>query len=229
MRRETGGVSMKKKNGYLILGLIFIVFTVISFVPPFTRTAVFWLSYLFGLLAIGIQVPIWNKMLKGESLKSRFLGFPILYIGVAYLIVQLVLSVIMMAVPGIPIWIACIVDVVILAGTCLFIVSGNVAKSAIEKSEEKIQTKTGFIKQMKADVDVLLTKESDPQVKKELSALANDIRYSDPMSGEETEEIEERIAMMIASLASGGDNKSGIISEIRELVKQRNIKCKAFK
>lgn len=220
---------MKKQNGYLILGIVFAVFTVVAFVAPFTKTPVFWVSYLFGLVAICFQISLWNKALKGESLKSKFLGFPVLYIGVTYLIVQLIISLIMMAVPGIPIWVVIIVDVIVLAITCILSISGDVAKTAIEKTEEKVQTKTAFIKGLKADVDVLLSEEKDPVIKKELVKLADDIRYSDPMSSSELEEIENQIAEKIAAIASAGDSKRYLISEIIGLIKQRSIKCKALK
>lgn len=220
---------MKKQNGYLILGIVFAVFTVVTFAAPFAKTPVFWVSYLFGLVAICFQIPLWNKALKGESLKSKFLGFPVLYIGVTYLIVQLIISLITMAVPGIPIWIAIIVDVIVLAITCTLVISGGVAKTAIEKTEEKVQTKTAFIKGLKADVDIFLSEEKDPVIKRELVKLADEIRYSDPMSSSELEEIENQISDKIAAIATAGDSKLDLISEIAGLVKQRNIKCKALK
>ena len=82
----------QKQHGYLILGIIIVVFTVVSFVAPFTKTPTFWVSYVFGLVAICFQISVWNRFIKGESLKSKFLGFPVLYIGVTYLIVQLIIS-----------------------------------------------------------------------------------------------------------------------------------------
>ena len=140
-----------------------------------------------------------------------------------------IISLIMMAVPGIPIWVAIIVDVILLAITCTLVISGDVAKTAIEKTEEKVQTKTAFIKGLKADVDILLSEERDPVTKKELVKLADDIRYSDSMSNSELEEIEKQIADKIAAIATAGDSKQDLISEVTELIKQRNIKCKALK
>lgn len=220
---------MKKQNGYLILGIVFAAFTVVAFAAPFIKTPVFWVSYLFGLAAMCFQIPLWNKALKGESLKSKFLGFPVLYIGVTYLIVQLIISLIMMAVPGIPVWIAIIVDVVILAIICTLVISGDVAKTAIEKTEEKVQIKTAFLKSIKADVDILLSEEKDPEIKKELSKLSDDIKYSDPMSSSELEEIEKLIVDKLAAFTTVGEYKASQVAEIRELVNQRNIKCRALK
>lgn len=220
---------MKKRSGYLILTIVLIVFAVIAFAAPFEKTPVFWVSFVFGLLAICFQIPLWNKALGGETLKSKFLGFPVLHIGVAYLIIQLIVSIIMMAVPGIPLWIAIIVDVVILAITCALVTSGGVARTAIEETEEKIQLKTSFIKGLKADVDILLSKETDSEVKEALRKLSDEIRFSDPMSNNALEGIEAEISDKLISISEAGENKKNVISEISGLIKQRNIKCKALK
>ena len=220
---------MKKRSGYLILTIVLIVFAVITFAAPFEKTPVFWVSFVFGLLAICFQIPLWNKALGGETLKSKFLGFPVLHIGVAYLIIQLIVSIIMMAVPGISLWIAIIVDVIILAITCILVTSGDVARTAIEETEEKIQAKTSFIKGLRADVDALLSKEADTEVREALRKLSDEIRYSDPMSSSALENIEAEITEKLISVSTAGENKMNVISEISGLIKQRNIKCKALK
>lgn len=220
---------MKKRSGYLILAIVLGVFAVIAFVAPFEKTPVFWASFVFGFLAICFQIPLWNKALSTETLKSKFLGFPVLHVGIAYLIIQLIVSMIMMAVPGIPLWIAIIVDVLILAIACGLITSGGVARTAIEETEEKIQAKTSFIKCLRADVDVLLSKETDTEVKTALRKLSDEIRYSDPISNSTVEGIEAKISEKLASVPTAGENKTNVISEISGLIKQRNIKCKALK
>ena len=220
---------MQKRSGYLILTIVLIVFAVAAFVAPFEKTPVFWVSFVFGLLAICFQIPLWNKALSGETLRSKFLGFPVLHIGIAYLIIQLIVSIIMMAVPGIRLWIAIIVDVFILTITCVLITSGGVARSAIEETEEKIQEKTSFIKGLKADIDILLSKETDTKVKEALRKLSEETRYSDPMSNSALGSIEAEISEKMISFSTAGENKLNVISEISELIKQRNIKCKALK
>ena len=220
---------MKKRSGYLILAIILVVFAVVAFVAPFEKTPVFWVSFVFGLLAICFQIPLWNKALSGETLKSKFLGFPVLHIGIAYMIIQLIVSIIMMAVPGIPLWIAIIVDVAILAISCALVTSGGVARTAIEETEGKIQAKTSFIKSLKADVDILLSKETDSEVRDELRKLSDEIRFSDPMSNNALDNIEAEISDKLISVSAAGENKKNVISEISGLIKQRNIKCKALK
>lgn len=220
---------MKRKFGYLVLAIIFVVFSIIAFLVPFEKTPVFWLSYMFAVIALGFQIPLWNGVLGGNELKNKFLGFPILHIGSIYLIIQLIVSLAMMSIPGISTWIAIVVDIVILAAACVCTISGDVARATIEKTEAKVQPKVAYIKTLKADVDVLISQEGNPEVKRELTALADIIRYSDPMSNSVLEGIENQIAGKIAMVANAGDNKIELITEIKELMNQRNIKCKALK
>lgn len=220
---------MKTKTGYIILGILFIIFSVIAFFIPTTKSTVFWASYLFGVLAIAFQIPLWNKALGKETLNSNYFSLPALQIGVIYLIVQIVFSICMMIIPNAPIWITIIISVVIFAIACILIISGGVAKTTIEKTEKTVQTKTAFIKSLKADVGILLAKETDPKVKTELNKLYDEIRYSDPMSNRALAEIEKQISEKIASIETADENKLNLISDIINLLKQRNIKCKALK
>lgn len=74
-----------KKNiskGYFILGILFILVSVIAFAVPAAKTAAFWISYGFAVIAFAAQLIIWKAALgRSESLKSKFLGFPVVHIG----------------------------------------------------------------------------------------------------------------------------------------------------
>lgn len=220
---------MKKRSAFLILAIVLAVFTVIAFVVPFDRTPVFWASYLFGLLAICIQAPLWRRALGSETLRGKFLGIPLVYIGISHLIVQLVVSTTMMAVPGIPLWIAIVVDVILLAVACALIVSGGIARSAMEETEGRVRAKTSFIKGLSADVAALHSREADAESREALGKLLEDVRYSDPMSDRALEDIEAEISEKLGAVSLAKENKLNLISEIRGLVQQRNIKCRSLK
>ena len=220
---------MKRKSVYLVLAIVFFVYSVVVFVVPFEKTSVFWISYVFAVIAMGFQIPLWNRALGGNELKSKFLGFPVLHIGIIYLIIQLTLSLAMMSTPGIPTWITIVVDIVILAAACVCIISGDVARATIEETEAKVQPKVAYIKTLKANVDVLISQESNPEIKKELTSLADIIRYSEPMSNSALDGTEKQIADKVAMIANAGDMKLKLIAEVKELMNKRNIKCKALK
>lgn len=85
---------MKNKVlGYSALGIAFIVLSVILFVIPIERTTAFWIAYGFTVVAFGIQIVLWKTALGREkTMKSKFLGFPLVHIGIWYLLLQVVVT-----------------------------------------------------------------------------------------------------------------------------------------
>ena len=80
---------MKNKNlGYAVLGILFVLISVIVFVIPTEKTATFWIAYIFTAIAFVAQIAIWKKALgKEATLKSKFLGLPVVHISIVYLII----------------------------------------------------------------------------------------------------------------------------------------------
>ena len=84
---------MKKNKlmSYLALGIVFALFNVIAFVIPADKTATFWTAYVFVVVAFLLQLLVWKVAFgKKDTLKSKFLGIPVIYVGATYLIVQLI-------------------------------------------------------------------------------------------------------------------------------------------
>lgn len=73
---------MKKNStkGYVILGILFALVSIIAFAVPTAKTATFWVAYVFTAAAFAAQIIIWRTALGKEALKSKFLGFPIVHI-----------------------------------------------------------------------------------------------------------------------------------------------------
>ena len=70
---------------YLALGIVFIVFNVLAFAISTEKAGTFWTAYIFTLLAFAAQIGIWRLAFgKAETLKSKFLGIPLLHVGVAH-------------------------------------------------------------------------------------------------------------------------------------------------
>ena len=45
-----------RARSWVALGVILVVYSVIAFAPPFVKNGVFWLSYVFGVVAIAVQL-----------------------------------------------------------------------------------------------------------------------------------------------------------------------------
>lgn len=222
---------MKKnsKLGYAVLGIVFILFNVIAFAIPTVKTGTFWVAYIFSIIAFASQIGIWKIALsKDDTLKSKFLGFPIVHIGIVYLIVQVIVFAIFMAVPTLPVWSAIVVCALVLGISAICMISAEAGRGEIERVETKVKQKVFYIKSLQVDVELLASNESDSTIKTELQKLAEKIRFSDPMSLPELEAIEKEIAGKTNALKTATD-KLSVIAEIDTLLTERNAKIKILK
>lgn len=222
---------MKKNSskGYLILGILFILVSVIAFAVPTAKTTAFWISYAFTVLAFAAQLIIWKVALgRSESLKSKFLGFPVVHIGIVYLVVQIIAFIVFLSIPTLPIWSAVVVCAVVAGVSAVCMIAADVGRSEIERVSAKVQEKASFIKHLRTEIELLADAETDAATKSALTQLAEKIRYSDPMSGEQIVDIENRIVAKIAELKSATD-KAKIIDELNLLLDERNKKIKNLK
>lgn len=222
---------MKKNNslGYIILGILFVLLTVIAFAIPTVKTGTFWIAYVSTAVAFALQIPIWKKALgQEETLKSKFLGIPTVHVSIVYLVLQVIAFAVFMAVSTLPSWAAIVVCAINLGLSAVCMISAEIGVGEINRVEEKVKAKTFFIKSLQTDVDLLAEAEPDCETKALLKQLAEKIRYSDPMSHVELAEIEAAILSKAAELKKASD-KTAIITEILSLVTERNEKCKILK
>lgn len=221
---------MKNKNlGYAVLGILFVLISVIVFVIPTEKTGTFWIAYVFTAIAFVAQIAIWKKALgKEDTLKSKFLGLPIVHIGIVYLIIQIIALAVFTAVPTLPNWSAIVACAVIAGISTVCMIAGEAGRNEIERVEAKVQKKVLFIKEMQADVELLADAETDTSTKDALQQLAEKIRFSDPMSNDALAEIEKTISEKVAELKTAR-NMMAVINEINSLLAERNKKCKSMK
>lgn len=223
-------MKKNKVQGYLILAIAFILVSVVAFVLPTQKTSVFWIAYAFTVLAFAAQLLIWKVAWNSaETLKSKFLGFPIIRVGYIYLVVQIVAFAILVGAAAIvPNWVAVIVCCLILGASAVCLIATDAGRNEIERVEQKVQSKVSALKMLQIDVEMLAKTEADSEVKSKLTKLAEKIRYSDPMSSDALTELEGAIAGKVKELKTSLDKRS-LIAEIDTLLSERNTKCKALK
>ncbi len=221
---------MKNKNlGYAVLGILFVLISVIVFVIPTEKTATFWIAYSFTAIAFVAQIAIWEKALgKEDALKSKFLGLPVVHIGIVYLIIQIVALAVFTVVPTLPNWSAIVACAVIAGISAVCMIVGEAGRNEIERVKTKVQKKVSFIKELQADVELLADAETDTSTKVALQQLAEKIRFSDPMSNDALTEIERAFTEKVAEIKTAS-NKIAIIQESNLLLAERNKKCKIYK
>ena len=222
---------MKKNStkGYVILGILFALVSIIAFAVPTAKTATFWIAYVFTAAAFAAQIGIWKTALgKAETLKSKFLGFPVVHIGIVYAVIQVIAFAVFMFVPTLPAWSAIVVCSVIAGISAVCMISADAGRDEIERVEAKVQKKVFYIRELQVDIELLADNESDAAVKTALAQLAERIRYSDPMSSEQLADLENKISSKVAELKATS-NKLEIITELTSLFDERNKKCKILK
>lgn len=230
-------LSKNAKRFLIIIGLSLVAFNVIAFVVPFPRTAVFWIGYGFGMLAILAQIIVIKLAFDGaESIRSKFYGFPIARIGVIYLIAQVLLSIVAMALGMIILpWIPAVLFTVMLVAAAAGLVSADAVRDEVERQDEKIVKDVSRMRSLQSKMNVLISQSDvSGELKTELDKLADSIKYSDPVSSSATEQIEDELNFNIEELQKAivdGENESAltICKKTSGILAGRNRLCKLNK
>ena len=222
---------MKKNKGmaYAVLAIVFVLFNVIAFAVPTAKTSTFWIAYVFTTIAFASQIAIWKFAFKGaDTLKSKFLGIPLISVGITYLIIQLITFTIFMAFPIAPSWIAIVVCALILGISAISLIGTETGREEINRVEEKVEKKVFYIKSLQVDIEMLASAETNADTKMALTKLAEKIRFSDPMSNEVLADIEAEITAKVKELKTA-ENKAELIKVLDSFITERNKKAKLLK
>lgn len=226
---------MKKLNMHaLALGAVaLIVFAVLAFLLPFTQNTVFWIAFCAALLMFGAAGAAFIRSFrKDETLESKVLGWPIFKVAVIGLAVQVMLSFVLMAVSGLcPVWVAVLIEVLVFAAIAALLIVRDASREAVTVSEQAVPDKTQAMKQLRLQAKNAAALVQDSQVRGEMEKLAEELQFSDPVSGSATEEMETALAGLIAQvkLADTPQAALQLVQQARNLLKQRNEALKMSK
>lgn len=202
---QRGKLTKGEIRWLIVLAVIFLAYNVIASALPFPKTAVFFVSYGFTLLAILAQVyVVYTAFLRGEGIegiRSKFYGFPIAKIGFLYLVAQLVLGLVFMALGSvIPVWLPLLLYVLMLAAAVIGFVAADAMREEVERQDKKLVKDVSRMRALQAQARMLASQSQLPEMKAELEKLSEAFRYSDPVSSKATEELEEQLAADLAEL-----------------------------
>lgn len=228
---------MKNKlRVWIILAVILAVYTVLTFALPFEKNAVLWVSYLFGVVAIAAQVYVVRTAFgKGKSLKSKFYGFPVAEIGAIYLLAQLVLGLVFMALARVaPVWLPVVVYVVLLGAAAVGFIAADAAADIVTEVDERTKVDTLFIRSLTVDAESLLGKAKGDEIRAVCKKVYEAARYSDPVSNPALAPLESEITLRFsafseASMAGDTEKAIQLADETITLLGDRNKRCKLLK
>lgn len=229
-------MSGKNKNTIVITYFVIaVIFVVLFIVVPFEKNPTTWVAFAFGCISIiAGAIVSYSSFDKGNSLKSKVYGFPMFRLGYYYMIVQLILVIALFVTEffvDIPFWIAVVFGLVLLGALIIGFTAIDNTREIIQQQEKRDSVNTRTMEEFRVEIKALARKCSDAKVKKELDKLAEEFKYSDPVSNDETREIENEIELKISEIKSNinGNIDAELISAIKELLGSRNSICKANK
>ena len=228
-----------KKNTmrwWITLAVILIVYNVIVFAAPFERAAIFFLSWFFSLVAIGAQIyVIRTAFYQGEGAKSKFYGWPIARIGTVYLVVQIALGLLFMALGSIvKLWIPLILYVILLGVSAVGFVAADAMRDEVERQDVKLKKDVACIRTLQSKTASLVQHAQEDRTRKALEKFSEDLRFSDPVSGEALADIEADLTACVDELQQVvvDDDHEAILTLVQEaeaVLMERNRLCKLAK
>lgn len=223
---------MKTKKTILPIGFVlFIMFLVVAFAVPSKYTMTFWVAFVFTVISFGLNTYKWIEYFKlNKDMNSKFLNIPILNVCYYYMIVQLVSFLVFKFAYMLPVWISIVCNVLIIAVALIGFITISSASEYIQAVDQKRKTKVDYIKSLQVDVELIATSMDDLKIKEMLDKLAEEIRFSDPLSNEILADLELQISEKVESLKTAEKNEvPAIVETIEKLIMERNKKCKILK
>ena len=224
-------MSKNATRGIFTLVILLAVFSVIAFVIPFPKNTVFWIAYVCGVFAILFQLYIFKSSFGNENARSRFYGFPIARLGIYYLVIQLVVSIAEIALSKIlPIWVVILINVVIFAVAMIGCITTETVRDEIVRQDGKLKESVFNIRELQSISATLVDQCGDEELKKSLKKLADDFRYSDPLSSDKTQTLETEMQVRIGELQQAvidGDIESAkqLCDKLAGNLRERNRIC----
>ena len=222
-------------RGIIILAILLVVFSVIAFVIPFPKNTVFWIAYLCGVFAILFQLYIFKSSFGKADARSKFYGFPIARLGIYYLVIQIVISICEIALAKIlPTWIVIVLNVVILAFALIGCITTETMRDEIERQDVALKKDVSSMRELQSISATLVDQCNDEELKKELKKLADEFRYSDPLSSDKTKDLEidlqSRIGDLQQAITDGDiEGAKALCNKLSGCLRERNRICSVNK
>lgn len=196
--------------------------------------ASFWIAYAFITLIFCGNLGCSAVFFKEENKNKTFLKFSVMHYAFCALVVSLIVGAIAMVVPAIPYWVGIIVDVLVLAFYAIAIVKAVAAADIINTVEHKVKEKTAYIRTLTVDAESLVARAKSDDAKALAKKVYEAVRYSDPMSSPQLNDVETQIKNEFTAFSDAIKNDDVALAttsseELINLINDRNSKCKALK
>ena len=220
----------------IILASVLLLYIVIIFVVNTTKNGTFWLGFVFTLIAFALAYFLFKIVSNStDSAKSRFYRIPIVKVGFYYIAVQLVLGLLETLLAQYISWkAALIINLFVIVAAIIGTVAADTMREEIERQDTVIKKQVKTIRNLQSLSASLVGMSNDMDTKVVLQKIADDFRYSDPVSNESTEALEEELESMLNEIQSAlvdGELESAreLAVKIQPKLNERNRICKLSK
>jgi hypothetical protein len=228
----------KTKSLLAIYAILLFVLVILFAAIPFRKIAAGWIAFVFCIVSIviGFFITIY-AFKKDEEPISKVYGFPVFRVGALYTIAQLLVGVIVCVIGSVvivPVWIVLVISIILLAVAAIGVIATDNTRDIITEQDASVAESTKQVTLFNLDIANVIDCCSKPEIKADLGKLAEEFRYSDPVSSDETKEIEtviaDKICILKDSLTTDSDEAlKAKILEIKNSLAERNRICKAAK
>lgn len=230
-------MSNKFRPAIAVYAIALILFSILFFVAPFPKTAATIISYVFLVVSAALSAFLTFRAFDNNTeIKSKVYGFPIFKVGIITFVLQLVFTLLVFIIAffvSVPVWVSVVVPLFIIGFGCIGAIAAESVRTETERQDEEIRTQTEKITYFRLDIENIVELCKNEELKKAVSKLAEDIRYSDPVSSDATAEMEEKISSAITDLERlvTADDSATMdkVAEIGRMLSDRNRRCKEMK
>lgn len=186
---------MKRKlmRGYILLALVCAIYSIA--LVPFPKDAVWGTVLVYSVMAVLVQGYVLHVIFRTKALiKDRIYDFPTLRISVLYLVVQLAVSLVLLGFAHkIPYYAVLLVETVIVAIAAAGFYGAQAARAEIDRQDGQMHDQLAWMRAVQARVEVWQSRCGEGEIGQVLQKLSEEIRYSNPVSSDISEEVEEEI------------------------------------
>ena len=231
-------LNKKSKSVIAIYAIVLLVYVLAFLIIPFNKIAASWISFAFTIIAIVYSLFVCGYAFSSEeTLVSKIYGYPVFRVGEIYALVQLAVGIVICAIGAfvaIPYWIALLLSVILLGVATIGVIITDNVRDTIKEFDESVKVDTKNITRFQINIAGVVDICENAEVKLELEKLNELFRFSDPVTNEQTREIEESINSMLNELKDivvdgSADEVVGLIKKLTNALNERNRICKASK
>lgn len=231
-------LDKKAKSTISVYAIILVVYVLTFLIVPFNKNAASWISFFFTIIAIVSSLFVCGCAFKAkETLVSKIYGFPIFRVGAIYALVQLAVGIVICFIGvfvAVPYWIALLFSIILLGAAAIGVIITDNTRDLIEEIDDSVKVETENVTFFQINIAGIVDICENTEVNADLEKLNELFRFSDPVTNDETREVEESIKTMLAELKTlvvdgSTDDIETLIKKITNALNERNRICKASK